>query len=1278
MHSKDLNKADFLKALQMGTVDTGTGTLFGVPQRRAVAKNRLTLVISTGGSGKTAIQQAINTANQKLDSDYSAFIKFLVIDSATEELEALKKKGIDTLNTSSPMASIRLENTNRSVFYRNLLPKDFPVQSINSEGASQIRLIGKAKLYDQADGTTNDQLLQNKIAGYFAGDWAAHRNLPVDIMVLTGISGGNGSGTFIDIAVRAKKSCPIPANVTVYGYIMLPDTAERFAADDAAKTSLYRNGFAALKELESYESIGMEVGRKELMPSNNPANNVELSELNIPFNYPVLMSGNYDEAVGMIAETIVNAAADNGDTFSQASFYCNRDAIRGNKLNKDNVSKLGVLNASACPEDSHMYCSIGYAQASIPEKVVIPHVVGTVSRRLYEPAADASLGADASVAATSFCTQEKSLNRQDFQKVMRELLGISPNQELKDSSLWTKINSHMNKYCRVGNNNVEITFQDIVQGNTRQYINGFGTTAAISNAGEKMQEAIIAEFEAIKTKAQGIMKKYGPRVIQYLYDGVGNTDETGAKEDYSAFSIKTQIEYVKTKFLDQKQGVPARRPEAKGIFGKIVEGISKTELDAWTQAARTCEEMNVRYGVAQNMKGANGVWQADFVNPLLDLLWNTSRFADVLETISGYYTGVGKSLDTDDYRQFASQSGEINGINLCKDAAMYKWVRSKVNDKLANVKIQNVRDELIDDFYKNTAAWTSNEEGLARKEFDEVMSRVCAVGKYAGNNNGMNLTITDYFDHVLSTVDASQQRVEVDRAVREIFSQLMTKSKPCLKVKQGTSLICNGTIMLPSSLRSGESGTLISQAFQTELTRANSALSNLVFSDVVDSIVCYQTSVANALGDISDLTLWENAYENGRDNATHLNNAEYVSLHMETGYSQYNELTMDQTSVEAHVPVDRPVYPEFVVAADGKEKLNRIYGTGLSWSNYPSVNVARYGNNFDGREGTMDAAYRSGPFTEKINEAIRVGIIECEREGNNYKYYINLIPDDWKNLKIRGYKNKNRDGKFVRGKELFEYLKKQNPASNKDFRKQIALRETAFFGEGGFDFTEAIRIQHWEQARVDREHRFYMMRIMRKSTGLFQDMEDTLWRFYPIEAELEGKEVDATRKAQYKKFLESYLYGLINTDEKNLKWSAIVDDGGDTESIVVFSRRLLRELNDIEKKLINDGFKLTLVYDRYKEIRNEFELSDEAIDSIQKKVNKKLSDEDVDAMIDERIVILQDELKAFKDKFGNGNAPLDEMMDAYGLEDYQMDEVQPIIDFYEVVEEVIEEQNSIF
>lgn len=261
MNRRDLTRADFLSMLKIGEVDTGSGTLFGVPQRRAVERQRLTLVISTGGSGKSAIFQAINIANQKLEQDYSSYMKFLVIDSAKNELEPLRRMGIDTMNISSPTAQIRLSPEQRSTFFRSFINSDFPLKETYKY--SPVRQFGKVKLYDQMDGTTNVQLLRDKIADYFANDWALHRNLPVDIIILTGISGATGSGTFIDIAVWAKKACPVPANVTVYGYIMLPDTAEKFAADDAAKKSLHRNGFAALKELESYESIPMEPDAKK-------------------------------------------------------------------------------------------------------------------------------------------------------------------------------------------------------------------------------------------------------------------------------------------------------------------------------------------------------------------------------------------------------------------------------------------------------------------------------------------------------------------------------------------------------------------------------------------------------------------------------------------------------------------------------------------------------------------------------------------------------------------------------------------------------------------------------------------------------------------------------------------------------------------------------------------------------------------------------------------------------------------------------------------------------
>ena len=1280
---KDLSRADFLKMLKVGTVDTGSGTLFGVPQTRAVERSRLTLVISTGGSGKAAIQKALNIANQKLDKDYSTYMKFLVIDSAKDELEPLKRQGIDVLNISSPMAQIRLKNENRSSFYQKFIDKDFPVHLINSDGASQVRQIGKVKLYDQNDGTTNDQLLQNKIAGYFAGDWAEHQDNPVDIMILTGISGGNGSGTFIDIAVRAKKACPSPANVTVYGYIMLPDTAEQFAANDEAKRSLYRNGFAALKELESYESIAMETARRETMPSNNEANTVELSSTNIPYNYPILMSGNYDEAVGIIAETIVNAAADNGGAFGQASFYSNKDAQRSNKLASAVVSRHGILKPNACPEDSHMYCSIGYAHASIPEKIVIPHVIGTVSKRLYEPAADMSIGAAANVAATSFCTKEKSLSKQDYQKAMRDLLGLTQNQELKESSLWTKLNMSMGSLCRLKDNTVDISYDDVVSGNIGQYMKGFGTTGAINKATDEMKKVIEKEYETIKTKAQGIMKNYGPRAMQYLYDGTGNPDEHGVNEDYSEFCLKTQIEFVKNRFMDQKAGVMPRRLEPLTIWGKVVEHLAKTRMDEWKDATRRCEEVNVRYGVSQMMKGANGIWQTSFVTPMNDFLWSTSRFADVLETISDYYEGIGKSLRTDDFRDFANQSGEANGINLCRDAGMYTWVKGKISSKLANVQIQNVRDDLIDDFYKNTLLWTSNEDGVARKQFDEVMSKVCAVGKYAGANNGMDLTITDYFNHVISTVPNARQQVEISNAVNLIFSQLMTKSKPCLKVKQGTVQVCNGTIMLPQALQAGASGPMIQQAFQNQLAGMNAAQSNLVFSSVVDSIVCYQTSVADALSDIDDIELWENAYDQLLDTTTHLHNGEHPTLHMDTGYSQYNELTMEGTTKAEHLTAKREVYPAMAKDPSAKQRLDTIYGTGLSWPHYPSINVTRYGNTFNGNDGTQESLYRRDVFSKKIEEALRLRVIECERTGDVYKYFINLIPREWTNFGVRAYKNKHKTGEdqglYIRGRELFDFLADQNRESTSIHRKQIYLQNTPFFGPAGFDFSMIKQVENWSQERIDREHKAYLMRMMRKSTGLYQDMEDTLFKLYPVEYYLEEKEIIVKIRASYRKFFEMYLAGLVNSDEKGLEWTAIVDEDGGKEKLTKFSKIMLRNLNDgIDKKLIMDKLRLYYVYKQYAEIREEFKLSDEKLDKIQSKINRRVSEEAQEELLDERTALLKAELNQYKEKYCEEDDPLEAIMDAYKIEEYQMDEIQPVVDFYDTLDEVLQEQEDLF
>ena len=224
---------------------------------------------------------------------------------------------------------------------------------------------------------------------------------------------------------------------------------------------------------------------------------------------------------------------------------------------------------------------------------------------------------------------------------MHELLGLTKEQELKDSSLWIKLDMSMHDFDSL-------------------------SAKVIEN-----------EFASIIDNAQGIMKKYGPRVIEYLYDGTGNPDEHGVNEDFSAFCLKTQIEFVKNRFSEWKE--------------------------------------------------AGDIWQAEFVDLMMNFLRCTSRFADVLEIISNYYEDVGKSLSADDFREFEDQSGNVNEINLCRDAGTYAWVKERVSSKLANIKVQDVRDELVDDFFMHVSSWISNKEGVARNQFDEVMSRVCKV-----------------------------------------------------------------------------------------------------------------------------------------------------------------------------------------------------------------------------------------------------------------------------------------------------------------------------------------------------------------------------------------------------------------------------------------------------------------------------------------------------------------------------------------------------------------------
>lgn len=121
------DRNELQRILQVGQVDVGNDTLFSRKDKLNISKDHLTLVISSGGSGAEAIREAIRTAKQKLHSDFSVYMKFIMVDSDGKEVTATEaqtgQSALQVLNISTPGAADRLRYDVRKDFLKALCIK---------------------------------------------------------------------------------------------------------------------------------------------------------------------------------------------------------------------------------------------------------------------------------------------------------------------------------------------------------------------------------------------------------------------------------------------------------------------------------------------------------------------------------------------------------------------------------------------------------------------------------------------------------------------------------------------------------------------------------------------------------------------------------------------------------------------------------------------------------------------------------------------------------------------------------------------------------------------------------------------------------------------------------------------------------------------------------------------------------------------------------------------------------------------------------------------------
>ena len=293
-----------------------------------------TIAIGLGGTGKDAIKRLKKEIYQRIAPDNEgevvsrySHIKYLSIDTDENDLwNAEDFIGIDSNSeffsiTGDP--NIFTNEAHTSIlagkpYAKWLNCKNIKLQS--AQGAGGVRQIGRYFLIDKSDA------LSRKLEEVFTAavrdlDPGKPGSMDVNIHIMTGLGGGTGAGTFLDVCYlvrRAAAICPALSgkHIKICGYFFMPDVNLSRITQGTVRDYVMYNSFAVMKELDYCMNLS-ENGDKwkqqyngfEIETSSPPVDICYLvSSQSVASN---VVTNGYEYAMGVVSDYVVQFISDN-------------------------------------------------------------------------------------------------------------------------------------------------------------------------------------------------------------------------------------------------------------------------------------------------------------------------------------------------------------------------------------------------------------------------------------------------------------------------------------------------------------------------------------------------------------------------------------------------------------------------------------------------------------------------------------------------------------------------------------------------------------------------------------------------------------------------------------------------------------------------------------------------------------------------------------------------------------------------------------------------------
>ena len=851
---KELNELD---SKRLGILNKGKGLGSNYTSR--------ILVIGLGGMGLKTVQRLKSELIDRIGQINSSYLQFLSIDTDKIDRqnaltsEVLTPDEIPEMNNSSIAAALGAPPSQRPVTIENIIPSGFK-QALTGEGANQVRLAGRL--------TVMDINLFNIIYNAIKNAVSALQNFnsaTLDVHVVAGVGGGSGSGMIIDIPyiVRAVVNSLVGQGgaLRLFGHIYLPNSYSGISNPRAA----YRNGYAALKEIDYYmniESIGETFDAKYPQPVGDFS-----SQENI-FTQCTLIGGKIagrmvitnpqekaisvcvDDLVNLCTSVLgkVNGMANGGaisDFFTNQSFQVNADtALNTVMLDPElNFPKYG----------NYCYNLIGASSIKFPTAAIAEQLIGEVSakaRTMLRANVD-RLDQNAVDTFESGLLKPSEVIEREARRLEARIDEINDNQDTVWNRRTILTNTHTSPL------DIELTraLERFDQDNSI-------VERAVADANNKAAEIFkdpargpyyLAELLTSRSKSGGN--------VAGLYQTIGG--------------YFTATENLRIKYSDSLADFNKKKRELEddmqsfGRFGRNLPTYKALLRDIYSTTLKIslCERLKANYYVDLNQqRGATYQLKLSLDNNFLVCVDIFSAIADIVEE--------NRQMAANELSASASSDPtSIFSLNDPVFTPLKSTVLSTVNTKLTHLGADgpsNYAAALTGDIMDNRNAWalTPNcmygHSGTAR-QFRRF------IENYQPFNDIVEKKMIDYFDEAYQ----GQTNAQKDAVVQKLINQIKDNSAPMCNVWNppyfnfaSVSPLCYQYLVLPNGFSSSTNGW--DQRFTTLFITSN-VTDNIYWSPDQDAIYSYTLYARMPLWIHKDLEDYEQEYTKDKSVGVHTN-----------------------------------------------------------------------------------------------------------------------------------------------------------------------------------------------------------------------------------------------------------------------------------------------------------------------------------------------------------------------------------------------------------------------